>query len=204
MLLAVSLLCCSGELSGQNRLAKSLLNPGIHSISIDGSLCYRIVIETTNEPEVSVEAQMEGEYGKDLVVLFREAGNTLFIEPRFRPEFQLPNDKLGAHKVVSISMHVALPPGQDVMLTGSTCEIETSGTFRDLGIVFNDGSCLLGHSAENTRVRTNSASIHATVGAGMVEATSGFGKVSLDPIPRGDHHMQLVSTTGNISVQCCR
>jgi hypothetical protein len=202
-ILAVSLFGFTGELVGQNRLSKTLLNTGIRSISIDASLCYRIVLETGNDDEVSVDAQMDGEYGNDLVVLFREEGSTLFIEPRFRPEFQLPDDKLGAHKVVSISMRIGLPPNQNVMLTGSTCDIQTSGRFRDLGIVINDGSCQLGHSAENTKVRTGSASIRATVGKGVVEARSGFGEVSLDPIPQGDHHMQLMSTRGNISVHCC-
>lgn len=191
-------------LHAQKRVSKTLINPEIKAISIDSDLCYRVILETTDTDEVTVEARMDGEYSGDLVIHFREDGQTLFIEPRFGPEFRLPNDKLGAHKVVSVGMRVALPEDQNVQVTATTCDIRTSGRFRDLKIVFNDGSCRLEHRAEHTEVRTGSASILARIHAGSVEAESRFGLVSLEPVPAGDHHLKLFSARGNISVQRCR
>jgi hypothetical protein len=185
----------------QKRLTKTLLDPQISSIHIEADLCYRIVLETIDSNEVSVEAQMEGEYQKDLVVQFREEGNTLFIEPEFSPQFSLPNDKLGAHKVVSVSMVVRLPEYQNVQLTAATCEVTATGAYRDLRIVFNDGSCVLEHLAENTTVQTGSAAIRVALEKGVVEATSRYGRVFLEPVPKGDHHLRLTSTRGDISVR---
>ena len=184
----------------QKRVTKTLVNPEISAINIDGNLCYRVVLETADTREVSVEARMDGEYQKGLLVGFREAGKTLYLETRFSPEFRFPNDKLGAHKVVSVSMKVTLPHDQRILLTARSCEVSTSGTYRDLKIVFNDGLCDLSHSAENTEVRTGKAPIVAHLNSGVVEAESRYGKVRLDPIPQGDHHLKLYSTQGDITV----
>lgn len=187
-------------LSGQKQVTKTLLNPGIHSISIDGALAYALEMETGTTDEVVVEARMEGEYGPDLMVLFRESGSTLFIGTRFGPDFEMPNDKLGAHKVISVRLKITIPEYHDVFLSAATCQVVTSGVFRNLEIVFNDGGCSLSHRAENTEVKTGSAPITARLGSGVVEAQSRYGTVRIDPIPAGDHHLKLFSTQGDISV----
>ncbi|MCO5724459.1 hypothetical protein [Robiginitalea marina] len=186
----------------QKVLTKTLLNPGISSISINGDLCYEVILETEDTQEVTVEARMEGEYGKDLLVLFREVGSTLFVTTRFGPEFELPNDKLGAHKVISVRMKVTVPRGESVMLNAQTCQVVTSGHYQDLKIAFNDGSCHLGHTALNSEVRTASAPIYANICRGDVDARSAYGEVFLQPIPSGDHHLHLLSNSGNITVSC--
>lgn len=185
---------------GQKRVTKTLLSPEVSAITIDGDLCYRIILETADTKEVSVEARMDGEYHKELLVNFRRAGKTLYLEPRFSPDFRFPNDKLGAHKVVSVSMRVTLPRDKEILLTARSCQISASGKFRDLKIAFNDGLCDLSHTAENTEVRTGTASIFAHLSSGLVEAESRYGEVRLEPIPEGDHHLRLLSTTGDISV----
>jgi len=184
----------------QKRVTKTLVNPEVSAINIDGNLCYRITLETADTNEVSVEARMDGEYEKELLVSFRESGKTLYLETRFSPEFRFPNDKLGAHKVVSVSMRVILPQDQQILLTAGSCEVSTLGRYRDLEIVFNDGLCDLSHSAENTEVRTGKAPIVAHLNSGVVEAESRYGEVHLEPIPAGDHHLKLYSTQGDISV----
>ncbi|MEJ2584111.1 MAG: hypothetical protein P8Z38_03425 [Robiginitalea sp.] len=184
----------------QKRVTKTLVTRQISSIAIDCNLCYRVVLQTSDANEVSVEAQMDGEYEKGLLVNFREVGNTLFIETRFSPEFRFPNDKLGAHKVVSVSIRVTIPHDKETLLTASSCEVSTSGRYRDLKIVFNDGFCDLHHTAENTEVRTRTAPIVAHLKSGVVEAESRYGAVRLESLPEGDHHLKLYSTRGDISV----
>ena len=185
---------------GQKRVTKTLVNPEITAINIDGNLAYRVVLETADTREVSVEARMDGEYQRELLVNFREEGNTLYLETRFSPEFRFPNDKLGAHKVVSVSLKVTLPQDRQILFTAGSCEVSASGRYRDLKIVFNDGLCDLSHSAENTEVRTGKAPIVARLHSGVVEAESRYGEVHLDPIPEGGHHLILYSTEGDISV----
>ena len=97
-------------------------------------------------------------------------------------------------------LKVTLPQDQRILLTAGSCEVSATGRYRDLKIVFNDGLCDLSHSAENTEVRTGKAPIVAHLHSGVVEAESRYGEVHLDPIPKGDHHLRLFSTEGDISV----
>jgi len=189
-----------GCVLGQKQVTKTLLNPEIQAISIDGALAYEVELLTEDSQEVSVEARMEGEYGRDLMVLFKESGTTLFIETRFGPNFKMPNDKLGAHKVISVRLKITLPEHQNVFLSGASCQVITSGVFRDLDIVFNDGGCDLAHEAEKTEVTTGSAPITAHLKSGVVDAQSKYGVVRLGPIPVGGHHLKLYSTRGDIVV----
>lgn len=190
-----------GFLFGQKQLTKTLLSPGIQAINVDAALSYKLELQTGDTQEVIVEARMEGEYSSDLLVLFRESGKTLFIETRLSPNFKMPNDKLGAHKVISIYLKVTLPAFQDVFVSAASCQIATSGTYKNLEVVFNDGGCRLAHRAENTEVRTGSAPITAYLFSGIVQAESKFGKVRIDPLPPGDHHLKLQSIQGDISVK---
>ena len=133
------LVLTGGCLFGQKQVTKTLLNHNIKSINIDGSLAYEVELLTDDSQEVSVEALMEGEYGSDLMVLFKESGTTLFIETQFGPNFKMPNDKLSAHKVVSVRVKITLPEYQNVFLSGGSCQVITSGVFRELGLVESEG-----------------------------------------------------------------
>ena len=64
------LVLTGGCLFGQKQVTKTLLNPNIKSINIDGSLAYEVELLTDDSQEVSVEARMEGQYGRYLMVLF--------------------------------------------------------------------------------------------------------------------------------------
>ncbi len=193
-------LLCTAGLQGQKRVQKTLLDPSVQSVVIDGSQCFQISLETADTREVLVEAEMEGEYQSEVMVATETLGNTLRISTGFVPSFKIPNDKLSAHKVLSIKLRVVLPQYQRVSLAAGSCRVETTGTFRDLKIHITEGGCLLAHMAEHTEVTTASAPITALIGRGMVEAHSRYGQVQLEPIPPGDPEFVFRSTRGNIRV----
>lgn len=187
-------------LQGQKRVQKTLLDPSVESVVIDGSQCFQISLETAQTREVVVEAEMEGEYQSEVMVVTETLGNTLRISTGFVPGFQVPNDKLSAHKVLSVKLRVILPLHQRVSLAAGSCRVETAGIFRDLKIHIAEGGCRLAHVAERTEVTTASAPITALIGRGVVEAHSRYGQVQMEPIPPGDPEFVLRSTRGDIRV----
>lgn len=193
-------LLCTASLQGQKRVQKTLLDPSVESVVVDGSQCFQIILETADTREVLVESEMEGEYQSEVMVVTETLGNTLRISTGFVPSFQIPNDKLSAHKVLSVKLRVVLPQYQRVSLAAGSCRVETSGIFRDLKIHIAEGGCLLAHMAEHTEVTTASAPITALIGSGMVEAHSRYGQVQLEPIPPGDPEFVFRSTRGDIRV----
>lgn len=199
MLLGAALLGATG-LQGQKRVRKTILDPSVTSVVIDGTQCYQLSLETAETEEVVVEAEIDGEYQDEVLVFVETLGNTLRIGTGLSPTFQMPNDKLGAHKVLSAKLRVVLPPHQRVSFAAATCRVTTEGTFRDLKIHITGGGCLLAHTAEHTEVTTASGSIRAQIAQGQVEASSRYGQVSLDSIPAGPARFVLNSTSGDIQV----
>lgn len=187
-------------LQGQKRVTKALLDPAVESVVIDGSQCYQLYLETADTDQVLVEAEMDGEYQNEVLVFAETLGNTLRIGTGLSPAFEMPNDKLGAHKVLAVKLRVVLPAHQRVRFDAGNCRVETQGTFRNLKIHIAGGGILLAHSGEQTEVITASAPIRAKISQGLVEAHSRYGQVALEPIPPGSARYIFNSTTGDIWV----
>ncbi|MBC2838013.1 hypothetical protein [Robiginitalea sp. SC105] len=184
----------------QKRVSRTLLDPEVRSIAIDGSQCFAISLETAPTDEVTVEASMEGEYRSEVLVQTETLGGTLLISTGLSPAFDLPNDKLGAHKVLSVRLRIVLPEDQRVTLSAGRCQVETSGHYEELQVRINEGGCRLDHRAATTRVRTFSAPITARIAEGEVLAESRHGRVQIDPIPAGNSRFMLSSNSGDIQV----
>ncbi len=200
-ILVVSPCVFSANLWAQKRVSKQLLDPQVTSILVEGEQCFRVVLETGDTREVRVEAAMEGEYENALLVQTEVLGSTLRISTGFSPDFDLPNDKLGAHKVFSVDLRVILPSYQQVTLYAGQCEVRTYGRYRSLKARSDGGTIQLEHEAEHTEVQTHSAEIEAHVRAGSVEAISRYGKVELGEVPNGASEYLLESIRGNIRVR---
>ena len=189
-----------GPLHAQKRVSKQLLDPLVTSILVEGEQCFRIVLETADTREVRVEAEMQGEYQDALLIQTEVMGNTLRISTGYSPDFDLPNDKLGAHKVFSVDLRIILPSYQHVRLFAGLCEVKTSGSYLSLKARIDGGTFTSEHRAELTEIQTRSAEIEARVQSGTIEAVSRYGQVELGDIPQGDSRYLLESNRGNIRV----
>ena len=137
----------SFTLSAQKRISKQLLDPLVSAILVEGEQCFRIVLETADTREVRVEAEMQGEYQDALLIQTEMLGSTLRISTGFSPHFDLPNDKLGAHKVFSVDLRVILPSHQRVTLFAGTCQVATFGKYQSLKARIDGGYFQMEHMA---------------------------------------------------------
>lgn len=198
-LIIASLWLCTVQ--AQKVVEKTLLKPGTTLIQVDAENCFTLLVQNSDSREVIIEAQMDGEYNKDLLIRAEENGQTLDISAGFRPNFVKPNDKLSAHKVVSISMTISIPKNSNLKVTGTSSTVALQGEYRDVDVILSDGRCMMHHKAENTAVTTQSGNIYLTSPAATITATSAYGKVFLDGIPKGDPIITLLTTTGDIRLK---
>ncbi len=182
----------------QKVVHKSILHPDISLISINANNCFEVVMETVDENEMVVEAKIDGEYNKDLLLQIKEEGRTLLVGAAFRPSFLNPNDKLSAHKVVSIALYIKIPRYKRVALRGTSCNVTASGDYQNLEVGLNDGRCLLDHVSESVSVVTQSGDIFVLGDSAEISATSKYGKVGENRIPMGSTHYELNTVTGDI------
>ncbi|MBT8178948.1 MAG: DUF4097 domain-containing protein [Eudoraea sp.] len=173
-------------------------------IQIDTDKCYLAEISAYEGEAVIVEARMDGEYAEALSINITEEGKTLWIGTAFNPDFVFPNDKLSAHKVVSISLSIRIPAYRDVQVFGSSCNVMLSGAFNEVDVVLNDGSCTLDQVARNVKVNTQSGHIRLNSLQGAVKAISHYGRVLQEEIPQGEKRYDLETVSGDITLQRTR
>ncbi len=184
--------------NAQKVLKKTIVRPEVAFVGIDAANCFQIEVETTAGNDLTVEAKIDGEYYQDLLVSIKEEGSSLQVSAGFRPSFSVPNDKLSAHKVISIALNIKIPIGKQVQLFGTSCNLTISGQYESFDVSLNDGHCHLKNVSENVEVNTQSGNIYVISNGARIQATSKFGKVSKNGIPKGNNSYTLNTVTGNI------
>jgi len=192
------LLLSFGLLNAQKMVKKSVHKPDTSSILIDADNCFKVEITTTLSKEIVVEALIDGEYKNDLVIKIEEVGPSIEISTGFQPNFIKPNDKLSAHKVISISLKVQLPENMNVHLFGSNTNVYAKGSYKDLKVTLDDGTCNFQSINGITHALTRSGDIYVYSKGATIETKNSFGSTEIGNIPKGADYFNLVTTTGNI------
>lgn len=196
--LLVLVLLNIGFLNAQKVIKKSILNPNTSSILIDTGNCFKLDLTTTISKEIVIEAIIDGEYKNDLLLKIEEQQSATKISTGFHPSFVNPNDKLSAHKVVSIALKVQIPEHMKVRIIGTSCNANINGTYDILDVSMDDGICNLENVSKSVHVVTQSGDIHVRTNRGDIVSKSTFGNVFKANIPRGNSNFNLSTITGNI------
>jgi DUF4097 and DUF4098 domain-containing protein YvlB len=183
---------------GQKLVRKAFIGPRTQNIQIDARYCYRIDIKTEPTDEVQVSATMDGEYAKDLLVSIKESGTTTMISTDFQPNFVNPNDKLSAHKVISIALEIKVPEHKNVDVFGTSANVYATGTYENMNITLSNGRCSLQNISQSVKVTTQTGDIVLSVPRGEVLAESVYGTVRREHIPFGNDQFVLKSVEGDI------
>ncbi|MGJ8733040.1 MAG: hypothetical protein ACSHW4_07835 [Cellulophaga sp.] len=187
-------------LSAQKIVEKTVVNDHISLININTENCYQVTLETANTEEVTVSANIDGEYKKDLLLEIKEDAASIFITTGFSPTFISPNDKLSAHKVISISLHIILPAYKNVKLYGKSSNVIATGDYKNLNITLSDGFCSLEKITETISATTQSGNILVNSNYATVKASSKYGKIYTDNLAKGNTNFNLSSITGDIHI----
>ncbi len=187
-----------GLSNAQKVVKKSVLNPETSYVLINAANCFRIDLSTTSSKEIVVEALIDGEYKNDLLVKIEEHVPSIAISAGFHPNFIKPNDKLSAHKVISISLKLQIPENMNVRLLGTNTNVYAKGSYEDLKVTLDDGSCNI-HSIYGTvHAITRSGDIYVRSKEANIVTKNSFGSISKNNIPMGTNYFNLSTTTGNI------
>lgn len=189
------------QVQGQKLVKKAFLGPRIQSIQIDSQYCYQIDLQTARTKEVQVEASIEGEYAKDLMVSIEENGTTVRISVGFHPNFIDPNDKLSAHKVISVALAITVPQYKDVYIFGTNTNLAVEGKYQHLKITLSDGRCKLNNVSQKVEVTTQKGDIWLRAHHGDILAESTYGHVEDNQIPKGENQYTLKTVQGNIHLR---
>jgi len=201
LVVVVIFLMGSCIVNAQKMVVKTVENPNISYIQIDGNNCFSLALETVDIPKTTVAASIDGEYLQDLLVNVKQEGATVLVSAGFQPNFVFPNDKLSAHKVISISLKISIPKNLDVTVYGNSTNVVARGDYAKLKISLSDGKCILDGRGENVMINTQSGNIELITTNAQIIASTKYGKIKREMLASGDDHFTLNSVTGNISIR---
>lgn len=189
------------NLQAQKVVKKALVGSDTAYIQIDSQNCYQLELTTAQTNEIVVEASIEGEYAKDLLVTLEKSGTTMLINSGFHPNFLNPNDKLSAHKVISIALKIIVPAYKNVSIFGTNGNVDVEGKFENLKIRLSDGRCTLKNVEAMVNVETQKGDIFLSTDRGTILARSNYGKVRKARIPSGPNQYILNTVEGTIQLK---
>ncbi len=200
----ICFVCCllllSLSLKGQKNLYRTIGANDISLVQVNAANCFKVEFHTGDGNEINIEAEIEGEYSQDLDLKVNTNGTTVLIEAGFAPSFENPNDKLSAHKVVSILLKITIPYFKKLEVYGTNSRVILEGKYKELDVSLSDGECELHNIVGNANVKTQSGSIRVFARSAQINANSKYGIVSFNPIPEGLFIYKLQTVTGNIEL----
>ena len=130
-----------------------------------------------------------------------EENKTLSLSTGFTPYFQAENDKLAAHKVISIEMKLNISNSLEVFVRSSIASLSTHGSFKNLQVELGNGNCVLNDFEGDAQLLTGNGNIrvvaHDTVGA---RAKTKRGKLTNELSATGNFYIDAESVNGDITL----
>jgi len=162
---------------------------------------YHIKLVPQKANKIKLLTTIQGENAENIVVPISEANNTLTITTAYRPFYDPKNDKLAAHKVISIEMVVYLPEAMEVFIEANIASVECRGAINNLSVNLRDGNCFLYDFEGNAHINTREGTIAVWASSQVAgRAISRHGEIKNELPEKGKYSLYAESVNGMISL----
>ena len=185
---------------GQKKVEKVFPSSGISSMEIQGLNAYKIIVFAKKTDHVRIQAQMNGEYRNELYVVANVEEHTLNVKAEFSPSFDMPDDKLSAHKVISVRIIVEVPEYLEVLVLGADTEVDVSGKYNQVKTKTRSGTTRFYDVEGDLDAYSFQGDIRYKSSGGNIKASSKFGKVINRGVSSGNSLISLKTVHGNIYI----
>tara|TARA_R110001632_G_scaffold50261_7_gene125450 strand:- start:2139 stop:2741 length:603 start_codon:yes stop_codon:yes gene_type:complete len=196
------MLAGSSEIFAQKMLEQSFYDKDIKALYIKSDEIFEIHLSTSQNDHITIGTRIDGETFESSILKTRVDNNTLKIETGRTPDFEPFNDKLSAHKVLSIVLYISLPEGLDLDIFSTLASVDAQGHFGQVQLNLGRGGCRLVNFRfrESATINTLSGAIHVEVDSAEVHAQSRNGNVVIPAGFSEGYPLVLKSIHGDIIV----
>lgn len=185
----------------QKMVAETLSSKGVNVISINAETIFKIEVETSSQQEIQINALFEGETFETLNLFTAVENGVLIIEPRRSLDFQVIDDKLAAHKVISIQLVLTIPEGLEFWVDSPLASVVATGNYKYIDLNLGGGNCNLFRFRGSGIIRTRKGYIQGEVRNVMIEAQTRNGVLEIDNYYKKTNTLKLQSIDGDISIK---
>lgn len=151
-------------LVAQKTIEKQWGGNEVDTLLIDSDAIFRISIISGSGEDIRLSARVEGEYSESVVVNSVLKGRMLAVSSGFSPFFEKDNDKLAAHKVLSIEADLHVPEDLVMIIRSAQATVEQTGPLREIQVSTSEGNILLNAFTGDARLYTEIGDISVSVG----------------------------------------
>lgn len=199
-ILSIIILLASYCLYAQKSTEKTWSANNIKTLSIDGENIFKIKITNSNSNTISLKVKIEGEYAEQLVIIDTISEEKILISSSFQPLFKKDNDKLSAHKVLSVEYEISVPNHVNLDIKSDIASVQISGSYPSVFIELKQGNCNLNQFLGEATINTIEGNITIETNNAKVEAFTKAGTKNIHVFKFAYHQIICHSINGNIKV----
>lgn len=135
----------------------------------DGDLFTSVFIEEHTADQIKIIAKpvqtitarvlISGENSENYVITVNKDAQVLRLGTDYRPFTTKFNDKLSAHKVLSVVLEIEIPENKTIQIKANEASVYGSGFYKDIKIDLEKGSCFLNRFKGNGYIKTKGGDI---------------------------------------------
>ena len=190
----------SGIGFGQKQMQYRIPSEELKGIYIDSDEVFQIRVQASKIQEFKITAEVEGETFESVLVDPKQENDLWRIYIKRSIGFKAFDDKLAAHKVISIVLNIEIPENKELWVRSSLASLWAEGTFKYLNVNLMSGYCNLINYLGDGVINTLRGSIYIETSNAQVEAISRNGNNETENKSDGKYHLKLKSVDGNIRV----
>lgn len=152
-------LCFAGSLHAQKNTIKEVNAANLEVLQVDVKNIYNLNVVASNTNTFKAAMNSEGEFATQMVMNLIEAGSTWNVKVDFAPGFKPTDDKLGAHKVISVNLTLEIPEGKYLMVSGRCLKVELNGIFKQTDVFLDAGNIVARNFSAAGNLSTNEGNI---------------------------------------------
>lgn len=192
----------SASLSAQKRLFKAYDARDTHTVFVESDDIFQIKFTTAQTDNITIYTQIEGETFESTLLHTEIVEGVLKITTGRTPDFAPFNDKLSAHKVLSIVIEIIVPEGLSIDVYSTLASVKAQGDYDQVRVNLGRGGCHLSsfRFRESVHINTISGNITIETKNAKILAQSRNGNVVISKGITGVRTIELQTMDGDISV----
>jgi hypothetical protein len=159
ILLSLLLVFGISEAISQNLVEKQLDAARFERLIITSDLINTLTITSEATNQIRIVSKVVGENYENVIVTTSEENKTLKIGASYSPFFIAENDKLAAHKVMSVDIELIIPNFLYVEVNTSIASIIVTGNYSNFHAYLENEDCQLDNFLGNASIKTKQGNI---------------------------------------------
>ena len=198
--LTILLLLLANTLSAQKSTEKMWHADAINTVLINGDNVFNINVTNSPTNTIVLKVKIEGEHANQLIIVDSIVNQTLYISSSFQPLFVKDNDKLSAHKVMSVEYQLLVPKNIKLEIKSNIGAVHLVGAYSSIFVELNQGNCNLKQFLGDASINTVNGDINIETNNAKVEAYTKTGNIVLTQFKYAKYNISCRTINGNIKV----